>query len=87
MKFVVIAGLLIVGGNLLAGERGLPALLQSRRDAMRLAAEIGALRSQNAALAAEIRALKDDPATIESIARRTLGLARRDEILVRIRQP
>ena len=87
MKFVVVAGILILATNLLAGERGIPALLQSRRDAARLTAQIDALRGENRALAAEIRALKTDPAAIEIVARRTLGLMRPDEIVVRVRRP
>ena len=87
MKFVVVAGILILATNLLAGERGLPALLQSRRDAVRLTAQIDALRDENRALAAEIRALKTDPATIEIVARRTLGLMRPGEIVVRVSRP
>jgi cell division protein FtsB len=87
MKFVVVAGILIVAANLLAGERGLPALLQSRREAARLIAQIGALRAENAALTARVRALKTDPATIEAVARRTLGLIKPDEIVVRVGLP
>ena len=83
MRFVVVAGILILAANLLAGERGLPALLESRRDAARLTAHIGALRAENAALASEVRALKTDPAAIERVARQTLGLIRPDEIVVR----
>ena len=82
MKFVVVAGILILATNLLAGERGLPALLQSRRDAARLTAQIAALRVQNASLAVRVRALTSDPATIERVARETLGLVRPDEIVV-----
>lgn len=87
MKFLVVGAVLVVATNLLAGERGLPALLQSRRDAARLTAQIGALRAENAALAARIRALTSDPATIEAVARRTLGLMRPGEIVVKVSQP
>ena len=83
MKIVVAAGLLVLCG-VFAGERGVPALLRSRRDAARLSADIAALRAQNAALAGRVRALTTDPATIESVARQTLGLARPDEIVVRV---
>jgi cell division protein FtsB len=86
MKYVVVAAGLIVATNLLAGERGVPALLQSRRDAERLTAQISALRAENAALAARIHALASDPATIEAVARQTLGLMRPDEIVVRVGQ-
>jgi cell division protein FtsB len=84
MKFLVVAAGLIVATNLLAGDRGLPALLQSRREASRLTAQITALRAENAALAATIRALTSDPAAIEAVARRTLGLIKPDEIVVRV---
>lgn len=82
MKFVVVAGFLIVLADLFAGQRGLPALLQSRRDAIRITQEIAALRSRNAALTAEARGLREDPAAIELVARQTLGLARAGEIVV-----
>lgn len=87
VKYAVIAVGLAVAVNLLAGERGLPALLQSRRDAALLSAQITALRVENAALAVRIRALSSDPATIEAVARQTLGLIRRDEIVVRVSRP
>jgi len=87
MKYLVIAAGLIVATNLLTGERGLPALLQSRRDAARLTGEISALHAENAALADRIRALTSDPAAIEAVARQTLGLIRPDEIVVRVSQP
>jgi cell division protein FtsB len=80
MKIVVAAGFLVLC-HTFAGERGLPALLQSRHDATILQARIDALKADNAALAAEARALRTDPATIEAVARRTLGLARADEIV------
>ena len=87
MKYVVVAVGLMVATNLLAGERGLPALLRSRRDAARLTAQITALRAENAALAGRIRALTSDPAAIEAVARQTLGLIRPDEIVVRVSRP
>ena len=84
MRYLVIAGLLIVIANLFVGERGLPALLQSRHEAMQLTAQISALRAQNAALTERIRALKSDPATIETEARRALGLVHPGEVVVRL---
>ena len=66
----------------LAGEHGLPAALRVRADARRIAAEIQAIRSENAILRERARALRSDPATIEAAARRDLGLARRDELVI-----
>jgi len=83
MKVVVAVGFLMLV-HVFAGERGLPALLQSRCDAARIGAEISALRASNAALAAQARALRSDPGAIESVARQTLGLVRPGEIVVRV---
>jgi cell division protein FtsB len=84
MRYIVVAGFLAAVVNLLAGERGLPALLQSRREAAQLRAQITALRIENAALTGRVRALRSDPAAIEAVARGTLGLARPDELLVTV---
>jgi cell division protein FtsB len=83
MKFVVVAGFLILV-HIFTGERGLPALIQSRHEAARLAGEISTLRATNRALSIKIEALRSDPATIEAVARETLGLARPGEIVVRV---
>jgi cell division protein FtsB len=42
---------------------------------------VAALKAENARLLEHARRLKDDPLTIESIARRELGLIREGEIL------
>ena len=52
---------------------------------MRRLARASALRGQNARLREEVRRLRDDPATIEYVARKDLGLARRGEILVHVK--
>jgi cell division protein FtsB len=68
--------------NALAGDRGLTATLRARRDRAALAAEIESLRAENATLRSHARALTTDRATIEAVARRELGLLRRDEKVV-----
>lgn len=83
MRAVIAAGCLVLCCAF-AGERGLPALLQSRHDATALQAQIAALRAQNTVLAAQARALKNDPAAIEAVARQLLGLAKAGEVVVRI---
>jgi cell division protein FtsB len=81
MKSVLAFGLCIILFSTFGGERGAN-ILGARRDAQALAAQIDALRSENARLKAEADALRSDPATIEAVARQTLGLARADEIVV-----
>jgi cell division protein FtsB len=68
--------------TMFAGDNSLPALLKARRDAQMLTRTISELRSENARLKARAEALRNDPSTIEAVARETLGLARADELIV-----
>ena len=65
----------------LVGEQGLFAMLRARRQAEELAATIARQRSENARLRDEAKRLDDDPAAIEEVARRELGLIRPGEKL------
>jgi cell division protein FtsB len=68
--------------GLFGDDHGVRAMLQARRDARDLGAQIAALRNENAALRQRVDALRRDPAVIEAVARETLGLLRPGEILV-----
>ncbi|MCU0250714.1 MAG: septum formation initiator family protein [Vicinamibacterales bacterium] len=69
-----------------AGDRGLAALMRTRQDHDRLAAEVGARKRENDRLREQIQRLRDgDPAAIEEIARRELGLIKPGERLFIIR--
>jgi cell division protein FtsB len=72
----------ILLANALAGDRGLTATVRARHDRLALAAAIQSLRAENASLRARAQALKSDPATIEAVARKELGLLRRDEKVI-----
>jgi cell division protein FtsB len=74
----VVCTLLVVG---LAGDRGLLAMIQARREYSELAAAVARIRQENARLREEVRRLRDDPATIEDLARRELGLIKPGEKL------
>lgn len=63
----------------LVGEQGLLAMRRARRQSEELAAAIARQRAENARLRDEIRRLTDDPAAIEEVARRELGLIRPGE--------
>lgn len=82
MKSIVAFGLCIILMSMFAGDRGLPAVFKARRDARELAQRIAAIRAENAGLRARADALRTDPATIERVARDTLGFARPDELVV-----
>jgi cell division protein FtsB len=65
-----------------AGDRGLAALVRTRQEHDRLAAEVAARKRENDRLREQIRRLKgEDPTAIEEIARRELGLIRPGERL------
>ena len=75
--FLLVAVLIVV--DALVGDRGLLAALDARRQHDDLAAAIARQRAENARLSEEAHRLKDDPAAIEEIARRDLGLIRKGE--------
>lgn len=67
--------------NALVGDRGLTETLRARRRHHDLVASIDRLKAENAHLRDQARRLRSDPATIEALARRELGLIRPGEVL------
>jgi len=65
----------------LIGEKGLMESMHAQRQFRELGASLDRLRRDNANLRDEARRLKEDPATIESLAREQLGLIRPGEIM------
>jgi cell division protein FtsB len=72
-----IAAVIVV--DALVGEQGLFAMLRARRQAEELAASIARQKAENARLREEVERLTNDPAAIEEVARRELGLIRPGE--------
>ena len=72
-----VASAIVIDG--LVGERGLLATLRARRGYDELSATIARQRAENARLRDQARRLRDDPAAIEEIARRELGLIKPGE--------
>ena len=68
--------------NALLGDQSLFAAIKSRENLRRAAQDLAELKDENSALRAEALRLREDPATLELVARQELGLARRGEILV-----
>jgi cell division protein FtsB len=81
LVFVVSALLL----NSLVGARGLPAMLQARRDYRALASDLERLKAENAELRRAVRRLREDPRAVEELAREELGLIAPGEKLFIIR--
>ena len=69
----------VIALDALVGDRGLLATLRARREYHELAATIARERADNARLADQARRLRDDPRTIEEVARRELGLIKPGE--------
>ena len=66
----------------LFGDRGLAQTIKARQELRRSSENLTSLKRKNAALQDEVRRLREDPATLEAVARAELGLIRRGEILV-----
>ena len=69
----------------LVGDQGLMATMRARKQYDELASDLARLRNENASLREEVRRLTEDPAAIEEIARRELGLMSPGEKLFIIR--
>lgn len=73
VRIVLIVAISALVLNVLVGARGLPAVLQARREHQAVSTELQRIRRENAALRREVQRLRTDPAAIEELARRELG--------------
>ena len=82
-------GLLILTAIVLAdavlGDKGVFALMRVRDDRQALEADLAARRLENQRLLDQTRRFREDPATIEELARRDLGMIKPGEKLFIIR--
>ena len=72
---------LVIVVDAIAGEKGLLALLQARREYAALERSLERARIENADLREMARRLREEPAAIEEQARRELGLIKPGEYL------
>jgi cell division protein FtsB len=77
----IVVVLCIVGYHAVFGANGLMVYQQKRREARELDRQIKALQQQNGGMEQEIKALKNDPKTIEKEARERLRYARPGEVI------
>lgn len=75
----------VLAVDALVGEQGLVATMRARKQYDRLASDLARLRAENSGLREQARRLREDPAAIEEIARRELGLISPGEKLFIIR--
>ena len=64
------------------GERGLVRRLRAQHDLGQAAVRLAQLKHENALMRDQVERLQSDPSAIEAAAREHLGLIRRGEILV-----
>ena len=81
IQYLLLAGGCVLLIDALVGDKGLLAMMEARARYRTLEQSLTAARSENARLREEARLLREDPATIEEIARRELGLIRPGEKL------
>ena len=77
--------MVVLVADALVGDKGMMDTVRARRQYKELAAALAQKRQENARLRDEIRRLKEDPGTIESLAREELGLMRDGEVLFIVR--
>ena len=75
----------VLGVDALVGDKGLLAMLEAGHTYQQLEQSLSESRLENARLREEARRLREDPAAVEEIARRELGLIRPGEKLFIIR--
>src|SRR5215813_3883813 len=78
---VFVAGLLV---HDIFGTHGFLAMQRTKKEIVRVQADLDRLNKENDRLADEVTALKTDPHKIEKIARDELGLARKGEVIIKI---
>ena len=81
LNFLLVFVTVVLVVDALIGEKGLMETMRARRQSRDVASGVEELRVENARLRETIRRLHGDPGTIESIARRELGLIRPGEVL------
>jgi cell division protein FtsB len=77
---------LVIVVDAIAGEKGLLALLEARREYAALERSLERARAENAELREMARRLREDPAAIEEAARQELGLIKPGEMLFIVKE-
>src|SRR5690606_11898603 len=82
LNYLLVFVTIVLVVDALVGERGFLDTLRARRQWQDLARAVENLRQENAALLERARRLRDDPATLEHVAREQQGLMRPGELVV-----
>jgi cell division protein FtsB len=82
LNYLLVFATVVLFADALVGERGLVATTRARRTADDLSDQVERLRRDNQRLRDAAKQLRENPSTIESLAREELGLIRPGEVLV-----
>jgi cell division protein FtsB len=82
VRLALLFAALALLANAIAGDNGLTTLFHTRREYQELQAEVERLRAETTDLRDQARRLREDPAAIEELARRELGLVKPGEQLI-----
>ena len=85
LNYLLVFATVVLFADALVGERGLVATTRARRASTDLSENVERLRRENKQLRDKAKRLREDPTTIESLAREELGLIRPGEVLVVIK--
>lgn len=85
MQYLIAFAGCVVMLNSLVGDKGVLQMLEKRQESQGLDQALAAAQAENAILRLEVQRLKSDPAAIEELARRNLGLIKRGEKVFIIR--
>ena len=81
LNYFLLAALVLLIVQDIFGTHGVLAMRRSQQEAARVQKEIDQINEENRQLEDRVKALKNDPATIERIAREEMGLARPGEYI------
>ncbi|QCU90169.1 FtsB family cell division protein [Thiomicrorhabdus sediminis] len=76
--------IVVLQARLLSSDGGLSELFTLQNQLTELESSLTEQRLQNAKLAEEVHELQNNPQAIETIARQTLGMVKKDEVFVNV---
>ena len=85
VRYGLMAVTAVVMIDAVVGEKGLLALVRARHEYQQLETSLRAVRAENQRLREQARRYREDPVTIEELARKDLGLIKPGEKLFIIR--
>lgn len=76
--------IVILQARLLSSEGGLGELFSLQEQLKTLESSLEEQRLLNSELATQVKALQENPSSIETLARQTLGMVKKDEVFIKV---